>query len=264
MKGIKIILLLFIIAIAIMPSVAASYISIQSTVTAADNKTTIKVTNLGDEAAYNVQLSLEANSQKTASSIKKQLGVRESFEWNVPLAFKPKNPGKYPLILTANYEDANSYPFSAISVSTFDYKQATISDIAAKISNLELSDKGTLELKIKNTAETAKDVNIKLIVPKELTANKDKLSAKLPAKSEMSADFEIEKFSALTGSSYAVFAVVEYDEDGKHYTSIANGAVTIMEKQRINISSTFLLATLAILVITFAILQVNSWKKNKV
>lgn len=260
MNGIKIILLLFIIAIAIMPHAAASYISIQSAITAAGNKTTIKVTNFGDESAYNIQLSLDANDKKTVSNVKKQLGVRESFEWAVPLNFESKNPGKYPLILTTNYEDANSYPFSAISVSTFDYKQATISDIAAKMSNLELSDKGMLELKIKNTAETAKDVNIKLIVPKELTANKDKLNAKLPAKSEISAEFEIEKFSALTGSSYAVFAVVEHDEDNKHYTSIANGAVKITAKKNIFTNQNLLIGFLVILLIIFIYFQ---FKKKK-
>ena len=264
MANIKMLLPLFFIMLSLMPIAAASYISIQSAVTAAGNKTTIKVTNLGDEAAYNVQLSLEANNQKTASSIKKQLGVRESFEWNVPLAFKTENPGKYPLILTTNYEDANSYPFSAISVSAFDYKQATVSDIAAKISNLELSDKGILELKIKNTAESAKDADIRLIVPKELTANKDRLSAKVQAKSEMPVNFEIEKFSALAGSSYAVFAVIEYDEEGMHYTSTANGAVKIVEGSVFSLQKIAVFAMIAVIAVLFAYFAVfnKKWRKG--
>ena len=260
MKTMKKLLLFLLIILLVMPIVAASYITIQSSINSTENEAIIKVTNLGAEAAYNVQLSLEATGRKTGRSIKKQLGGQESFEWNMPLGLKYKNPGKYPIILTANYQDANSYPFSAISVSTVDYKQATISDIAAKINSLGLSDEGLLELKIKNTAETAKEIGIRLIVPRELTANRDRLSAKVQAKSEMPLEFEIEKFSALTGSSYAVFAVVEYDEGSRHYTSMASGAVKITEKKNIFTNQSLLIGFLVILLIIFVYFQLK--KKN--
>ena len=80
-----------------MPIAAATYITIQSSITAAENETIIRVTNLGDEAAYNIQLSLDINNRKTISDLKSQLGVQEKFEWKMPLAAKPENPGKYPL-----------------------------------------------------------------------------------------------------------------------------------------------------------------------
>lgn len=252
--------LLLLLLIIIIPIVTASYISIQSSITTTENETIITITNLGDEAAYNVQLSLNINNKRVISNVKRQLGVQKSFKWKVPLAAKPKNPGKYPLILTTNYQDANSYPFSAISVSTFDYNLATISDIAAKINNIELSDKGTLELTIKNLAETTKDLSIKLIVPKELTINKEKLSLKLPAKTEKTINFEIKKFSALTGSSYSVFAVIEYDENNQHYTTITNGIVKIIEKQGIDMKNNFLLITLVILIIVFTFLLIKNRK----
>src|SRR3989338_8025181 len=209
----KKLLLFLLIILLVIPIVAASFISIRSSITATKNETIISVTNLGDEAAYNVQLCLDLNNKKTISDLKNQLGVQEKFEWKVPLATNLENPGKYPLVLTTNYQDANSYPFSAISVSTFDHKQSTISDIAAKINGIGLSDRETLELTIKNLAETTKGLNIRLVVPKELTADKDRLRAKLPAKTQSTINFEIKKFSALTGSSYAVFAIVEYDEN---------------------------------------------------
>ena len=252
---------LLLVIIAILPIVTASYISIQSSITTTEDGTMIKVTNLGDEAAYNVQLSLDINNKKTISSVKERLDIQKSFEWKVPLAAKLKNPGKYPLILTTNYQDVNSYPFSAISVSAFDYKQGTISDIASKINNIELSDEGTLELTIKNLAETAKNIDIRLIVPKELTADKDKLRVKLPAKRQTTINFEIEKFSALTGSSYVVFAVIEYNEDNMHYTAMSSGVVKIIEKVGINIKNNFLFITLAILIIIFVFLRIKNSKK---
>ena len=256
----KTLLLLLPVMLMAMPIVAASYISIQSYIATTENETTVKVTNFGDEAAYNVQLSLDINNKKTASNVQRQLGVRESFEWAVPLNFESKNPGKYPIILTTNYQDANSYPFSAISVSTADYKQATISDIAAKINNLELSDKGLLELKIKNTAETAKEIGIRLIVPKELTADNDRLSLNLPPKTEKTVRFDLGKFSALAKSSYAVFAVIEYDEGSRHYTSMANGVVKITEKKNIFTNQSLLIGFLVILLIIFIYFQLK--KKN--
>ena len=116
----KRLLSLWIIIALTIPLVSASYISIQSSITVTENETIISVTNFGDEAAYNIQLSLDVNNKRMISNIKEQLNIQKSFEWNAPLSVKPKNPGKYPLILTTNYQDANSYPFSAISVSTFD------------------------------------------------------------------------------------------------------------------------------------------------
>ena len=253
-------LLLLLLMIIIIPSIAASYISIQSQITTTENRTIVKVTNLGDEAAYNVQLSLDINNKKTISNVKERLGIQKSFEWKVPLAAKPKNPGKYPLILTTNYQDANFYPFSAISVSAFDYKQSTISDIAAKINNIELSDEGTLELTIKNLADTAKNIDIRLIVPKELTADKEKLRAKLPAKTQSTIHFEIKKFSALVGSSYVVFAIIEYDENNRHYTTMASGVVKIAEKKNIFTNQNLLISLLVILVVIFVYFQ---FKKKK-
>ena len=250
-------LLLFLLLI---PIAAASYISIQSSITTTENETTITVTNLGDEPAYDVQLSLDINNQKAISSIKKQLNIKEIFEWREPLTITLKNLGRYPLILITNYQDANSYPFSAISVSAFDYKQATISDIVAKIENIELSEKGKLMLTIKNLADTPKNLNIKLIIPKELTIDKDKLALNLESKSEQTISFEIKKFSALTGSSYAVFAVIEYDENELHYTTVTNGVVKIIEKKNLLNNQNLLISVLVILIIIFIYFQ---FKKKK-
>ena len=216
---------LFLLVLAFIPAVNASYITIQSSVAVTNNKTMVKVTNLGDESAYNVQLSLEMNNQKIVSGTKNQLGVKEVFEWSAPIKFEAGNPGKYPLILTVNYEDANAYPFSAISVSTFEYKQPTISSIVAKMNNLEVYDKGLLELKMKNLDGTAKEAAIRLIMPKELTANQDRLPVKIPAKSEGSTEFKIEKSSIKVGNS-------------------------------------ILFTTLSVLIIIFAVLKFNKWKKN--
>src|SRR3989338_8620270 len=82
--------LLFLLAI---PLVTASFLTIQSAITVTDNKTIVKTTNLGDETAFNVQLSLEINDKKIVSDVKKQLGIRESFGWEAPLAAKPGIPG---------------------------------------------------------------------------------------------------------------------------------------------------------------------------
>lgn len=256
----KKILTLLVMILFIVPIVAASYLSMQSSITVTDKETIITVTNLGDESAYNVQLSLDINGQKKISDLKNQLGMQEKFEWKTPLDAKLKNPGKYPLILTTNYQDANSYPFSAISVSTFDYKQGTISEIIAKINSIELSDKETLELTIKNMADTTKDLSIRLIVPKELTADKGKLRAKLPAKTQTTIHFEMEKFSALLGSSYAVFTVIEYDEDGMHYTAVSNGVVNVVEKKNVFDNQSLLIGLLVVLVVIFVYFQ---FKKGK-
>jgi hypothetical protein len=44
-------------------------------------------------------------------------------------------------------------------------------------------------------------------------------------------DFEISSFGALPGSSYVVFASVDYDEGGIHYTSTASGLIKVVEQK---------------------------------
>lgn len=259
----KKILLFLAVILLIIPIAAASYLSMQSSIAVTGDEAIITVTNLGDEIAYSVQLSVDINGQEKISDLKSQLGMQEKFEWKMPLGARLKNPGKYPLVLTTNYQDANSYPFSAISVSTFDYKQSAIPDIAAKIGNIKLSGKGVLELTVKNMAERAKGLNIRLIAPKELTAGKDKVSIKLPAKTEMSINFEIEKFSALAGSSYAVFAVIEYDENGRHYTAVSNGMVKVVQGGIFSLQKLAVFAMIAIIVVLFAYFMMFRKRKNR-
>lgn len=91
-----------------------------------------------------------------------------------------------------------------------------------------------------------------MIAPRELTVEEEKLELSVGAKSEQSAGFTVRNFSALSGSTYQVFAVSEFDDGGLHYTNIAPGTIRVAEERGfLGLNQNILIAVLAALVIVF-------------
>ena len=244
--------------------VSASFITMQTTTSITTSEESIQLNistiNKGDEPAYNVQFIADIDGKKATSEVKQRLEVDEKFVFDKLVKNPLEKKGTYPLILTTKYEDANGYPFSAISVSTFANKEASISEIAAKLEAIELSDKGIMKLTVKNTGKTEKDLNIRLVTAKELTINNDEFELNLASKEEKTIEFEIESFSALPGSTYPIYSVIEYEEDDMHFTESGNGTVRVVEKKGIFNNQILLISALVVLLVVFIGFQ---FKKKK-
>ena len=142
-------------------------------------------------------------------------------------------PGTYPLVFKITYHDANMYQFSTVAcrlVKTFD---APSSKIRGSIENLEITteDSGTTSLKIWNDADEPLDLKIKFNSPNELKASLDQMNISIDPLEEKQIPIDVESFGALVGSSYVVFASIEYESD-YHYTSFAEGKVGIVETNK--------------------------------
>ena len=114
----------------------------------------IETVNSGDEAAHNVQFSVALADKAAASGIKPLLNVNERFAWNKKIEHGLEKPGRYPVIVTTNYEDANGYPFTALTTDFANYMENTISDVFGTIDSLELSKKASLKIRIKNNGNS--------------------------------------------------------------------------------------------------------------
>jgi len=260
MKGI-----LFLIILTILTTGAqASFISLQSTINTKvieDNlEININTTNLGDESAHDIKLEINTLDQHKASDIKNRLGIQETSSSKFSFSLTSIKPGDYPLILTTNYKDLNSHPFSSVSSSIYNYKERTISSIISKIDPIKLVDKATIMITLSNIDNEEKKVSLKLVTPKELIVKNDNLEFTLKGKEQQSINLDIESFSALKGSTYIILAIIEYDQDGIHHTSITNGIVEIVEKK----SSLNILLTLGTLLVFLILLMIYfQFKKKK-
>jgi len=255
---------------------SAKYITISNTITmekvVSGEETTINITlsNTGDEAAYDVQLSLMLPDKMTADQIflgKVDPQIPQSGTFSVKI--DPSiNPGIYSIGVLTEYKDANRYAFSSVSPNSLIIKGPRSSQVNGMIPELSLGSKGEvkrLRLDLRNMEEKNRDLKIRIFAPKELKVNPPEKSVSIPGRSEANEEFDISSFGALEGSSYIVFASMDYDEDGYHYSSTAGGMVKIVKQAEVlNFSGLVPIIALVFLVLVFIAYQIYHLVKKNV
>jgi hypothetical protein len=228
------------------------------------DKTTVNVTmsNTGDEAAYDVELSLMLPSGMRSNQIamgKMDPNLPQKGTFNLELDPSAK-PGKYAIALLTEYKDANYYPFSSVAPQYMVIKETRSSQISGKINELEIGDKGQvrkLALELRNLDTADHRISVRIFAPKELKVTPMETSMNLPARGESKTELDISSFGALKGSTYVVFAAMEYDDSGAHYSSTASGMVKVVEqKDAISFSGWLLPAVIFVLFLAFVVYQV--------
>ena len=256
----KIILAVLLVSLLAGVSVA-SYISLNTTVSSKvdDNKLQIMITsiNKGDESAYSVQAEINVAGQKIMAKKLQELGVDKTYKIFEEIKLDLASAGKYPLIVTMHYADANQYPFSALNAQTFIYRAEEIpAQVFGRMRSASFWKEGKVKLTLKNMGAEDISAVTNLVVPRELTVAENNQKMEVCGKSEKSASFKIENFSALHGSTYQVFAVSEYEKDGVHHTNITPGTIKIVESKEIfGISYNVIIALLALLILFFIAAQ---------
>jgi hypothetical protein len=95
-----------------------------------------------------------------------------------------------------------------------------------------------------------------LVIPREITVAGRSQKITLLPKSQKTMSFSVENFSALSGSNYQIFAITEYEKDGRHQTSITPGMLKIVEaKQILGINYIYFMVVFAVLVAVFIAFQ---------
>jgi len=237
-----------------MPPIShAGYITIETTttVTVTGNTASIRITatNKGDEPANNVRMTLTFASKDLSGDLKDVIAIKGSYssEFTVPIEFK--KPGRYPIIVSVEYTDANLYPFSALSVSYLNYNNPANAMVSGDISQLDLADKGKLSIKAKNIDSVERKFNIRLVSSKDFSVLQPETSISVGPGKEKSVSFDIKNISALPGSKYQVFAILSYEDDSRYYSTITSGTINVKKHKGIfNIYLTILTAILAGLV----------------
>ncbi len=225
-------------ALVVIPYSSATYITINAQLpeisTDAGNATAkFTVSNTGDEAAYSVLTSLISTDGLESQPLfvdKLMPGqqIDTSFTVNVTRGLID---GRYPLVIITEYADANNYPFSAVSTSFITYKQRTASDLTGGFEEMQVAKGRTANMKLKiiNRGASEKNVTLGIFVPKELAAGGYAKVLRLKGDEQKTMGVEMSSLSALQGSTYTIFAVMEYELGGKHYSSVARGIVAITQ-----------------------------------
>jgi len=189
-------------------------------------KVKVTVSNHGNEPAYKVGVLLQVFDETWTSNFVDTLSINatETFEFKPFLSKSQK--GYYPITTEVIFHDANRYPFSSLSCSTFFVKQDTKSMIKGTANDISMNHTGNLLLNVTNPEDKSKKVQVTLVMPKAFVANNPRIEPKLE-KGQKSLVFPINNRKALPGTQHDYFFLLEYDQNGMHYSSFAKGKIKI-------------------------------------
>lgn len=221
----------------------ARYISISTSATAEriteGNSTSIgvRLLNSGDEAAHDVRVSLLLPEGFSADELKPgRMEPEKPYEGEFTVDIDSSvTPGTYLAAILTDYRDANSYPFSSVTQSFINLGGRTSSDISGTLSKISIGPEGSAvtTLRIRNRGNEKRNLKVRLFLSRELETDVEHYELELGPRAQEEHRFKISSFGALAGSTYIIFASIEYEGDNLHYTSTTSGVVEIVSEDEL-------------------------------
>jgi hypothetical protein len=206
-------------------------INMTSTVTYEENQLVLQlqVGNTGDEAAHSVTPGVRFLDHETRGKTRESLGPNEKLDVTLRAPAEGLGVGRWPFRVVVDYTDANQYPFQALHVALLSLGNSPPPRIAIpKMTVPPLATTGRVTVQLKNLAAVARKATVKVFVPDDMEVTSPVSEIDLAPWGETEARLDVANRTALAGSRYPVFAAVEYDEQGIHYTLVAQDVVAIV------------------------------------
>ncbi|MEA1925453.1 MAG: CARDB domain-containing protein, partial [Candidatus Altiarchaeota archaeon] len=238
----------FIVAIAVLlvlqSTVWAGHISLNtrytfpSVVTTGNFTVNVEVKNTGDEAAYDVSLTplLSEDLESEPLAVGNKIAAGGTFTGEMEVNLQDNViPGEYALAVLTDYKDANGYPFSSVSIppEKLVIRKNSNALVSATIERIKLpvNGKKNIKLNLRNLEDKEHQVRVLLLLPREFDTGSEIEIINLESRGERRLEFDLMPKGALSGSTYVIYALLEYDEDGIHHTSNAVGVVEVVEEE---------------------------------
>ena len=246
----------------------AGVIKIRTQTTLKTNEQNLEISvtlfNDGTDAARNLQVHTKLFGKTIGSRILPELGPGKSKAFVFDEKIEGAKPGRYPLTIVTDFQDANQYPFSAISGMTFSVGPEKTTELAILGKDSRIEKKGKLSFNVKNIGEQKKQIQATLVLPRELSSPVSEKNFELPARSEKSLAFEIQNFSALSGADYPVFCYFEYDQAGIHHTAVSSATVRLITEENLFRQYRWVwIILIGVLVAAFLVVMVRQKKRRR-
>lgn len=203
------------------------------------------ITNAGDESAYKVQVSLEAQGHFIVLPTIDQIGAAEQKTIAATLPVGEVAPGSYTAILRTRYTDFNGYQFSTVTVVPVSKWVSPPSPVSALMTAGEITSSGEIRIRVTNLSRRISPVRVRVVAPDELMVSPPEIRLRLQnEQEEEQVRFTVRNASALPGSVYAVFAVLDTDVQDLHASTTVSARIPILAPGGMP-SSPFIIAGLA-------------------
>lgn len=196
-------------------------------------KAKLYLRNDGAAAAYNIQVRFHTTDKQWLSKVFPKLEADQELTIEYLEKLELEKKGIYPLIVKIHFKDAGGYPMTTVIVNPYTYEEITSPNLYGKLEKLALSNSGELRLDITNTGYDDLNLDINIFVPDEISVQQTQTQLSLIGRSKMDFRFALKNFSALAGAIYPVWAIIEYEREDKHFTSVCSGEIEIIRSENI-------------------------------
>ena len=187
----------------------------------------IKIENKGDETAYEVQASIPFRQRVLLSPVMANVRPNAPHTFSFEESVSGMKPGRYPLTVTIHFQDANGYPFSALSGTMFSVGSPVSAGLQCVAHDVTMVEKGKLLVDIKNLKPESKKITASVSLPRELSTPKSQVNFELGPEAKETIVFKIVNVSALTNATHPLFCYLEYEKENTHYTAFASATVRV-------------------------------------
>ena len=187
----------------------------------------INVLNSGDETARSVMAAASFGGRDVHGEARAALPPGTAMDVVLRLPWTP-GKGQWPLTSTIDYTDGRGYALQALHValvSSTDAAPALVAIVDFTMDPVVTS--GNLIVRLKNLSPLSQDARLSFSVPLGLEVENPVRPLFLEPWGDAEVKARIVNRTALAGSRYVAFAVVEYDDGEGHHAALARGAVEI-------------------------------------
>lgn len=187
----------------------------------------IQVKNDGSEAAHRVRTNAEVLGEQFGSEVRTRIDPGKSREFKFTKSIDTSLAGTFPITVLVHFQDANGYPFSALTCTTFSVGKSRNAELASASDPVSIKDNGIVRFRIQNKSSHERHIKATLVLPREFSSEKPETQFSLQAGGNKTLAFSIQNLGAVDGASYPVFLIQQYDFDGVKHTAVSNEVVNI-------------------------------------
>jgi len=236
----------------------AGFISIQVGCEVQAGQLVVTVQNVGDEPGQNIFATVNFLDQTYEAEIARSLPPNKPVSRSFPLEISGLQ-GVYSVITIVDFEDLNSYSFSAVSVQRVRVGEISRTKLAAILDPVEMRKKAKTRLTMRSDDETEITARLRIVTPREMIAQPSETTVTIPPMGTTEMKVVIDNLSGTPTSSYPIHAVLEYEEGGIHFCEIAMIMVPVLAANPVAVGRFWIV--IAVVIAVVAILFAPKLKK---